>query len=164
MQPIDCRMCRTKNHAHLVDAHINHIETDFVHYINSCDQSYTHYWEPLLLLYGLLYTARSFVTAQFLINCYPSYLSERWYGPITFRCFWPAIVLATVPDLNLGSRSGSKPNRWQICCPGYEYTQTVNAGTVRWWTDNPSKFGGLSAGRPAGPSIDSFKTLVIAVC
>jgi len=91
MQPIDCWMCKTQNRWHSVDAHINHIETAFVHSIIVCNQSYTQYSPPLLRLYVLSFASRSFVTTQFLINCYLRYLSEKWRGPITFPRFRPAI-------------------------------------------------------------------------
>jgi len=84
-------MCKTQNRWHSVDAHINHIETAFVHSIIVCNQSYTHYWPPVLRLYVLSFASRSLVTAQFLINCYLRYLSEKWRGPITFPRFRPAI-------------------------------------------------------------------------
>jgi len=74
------------------------------------------------------------------------------------------VVLATGPDRHLGSLSGFKPN----CCPtggpGCQYTRTVASGTVRWYTPNPSELGWLSARRPVGPAIDSYKALVFAVC
>jgi len=51
---------------------------------------------------------------------------------------------------------------------GRQYTRTVNSGTVRWTFHNPSELGGLSAGCPAGPSVDSYNALVfcfiIIVC
>jgi len=84
-------MCKTQNRWHSVDAHINHIETAFVHSIIVCNQSYTHYWPPVLRLYVLSFASRSFVTSQFLINCYLRYLSEKGRGPITFPRFWRAM-------------------------------------------------------------------------
>jgi len=91
MQPIDCWMCKSQNCSHSVDAHINHIETAFVHSKILCNKSYTHYWPPGLRLYVLSFASRSFVTSQFLINCYLRYLSEKWRDPITFLRFRPAI-------------------------------------------------------------------------
>jgi len=91
MQPIDCWMCKTQNRWDSVDTHINHIETAFVHAKIVCNQSYNHYWPPSLRLYVLSFASRSFVTSQFLINCYLHYLSEKWRGPITFPRFRPAI-------------------------------------------------------------------------
>jgi len=91
MQPIDCWMCKTQNRWHSVDAHINHIETAFVHSIIVCNQSYTHYRAALLHLNVLSFASRSFVTSQFLINCYLQYLSEEWRGPIKFPRFQLAI-------------------------------------------------------------------------
>jgi len=91
MQPIDCRMCKTKHHWHSVDTDINHIKTAFVNWICVSNQSYTHYWHPILYFYTLLSASSSFVTSQFLINSYPRYLSERWCGHVTFPRFRPAI-------------------------------------------------------------------------
>jgi len=74
-----------------------------------------------------------------------------------------SLVLATVPDHHLGSGSGSEPNRCKIGGPGFQYTRTVNSGLVRCKSPNPSELGGLSAGRPAGPSVDLYNVLVFAV-
>ena len=73
------------------------------------------------------------------------------------------LVLATVPDRHLGSGSGSEPNRCQIGGPGCQHTRTVNSGTVRCKSPNQSGLGGLSAGRPAGPSVDLYNVLIFAV-
>jgi len=91
MPPIDCRMCKTNNSWQSVDAHINHIETAFVHTIFVCNESYTPYWHPILSLYVSSFASRSFVTSQRLINWYPHYASESGHCPITFLRFWPAI-------------------------------------------------------------------------
>jgi len=91
MQPIDCRMCKTHNRSHSLDTHINHIQPAFVHSIIVYNESYTQYWPPVLGMYVLSFASRSFVTSQFLINCYLRYLSEKWRGPITFPRFRPAI-------------------------------------------------------------------------
>jgi hypothetical protein len=91
MPPIDCRMCKTVNRWQSVDAHLNHIETAFVHPIIVRNDSYIHYWDPKLRLYVLWFASRSFITSQFLISGYPRYLIERWHGPITFPRFRPAI-------------------------------------------------------------------------
>jgi len=72
-------------------------------------------------------------------------------------------VLATVPDRHFGSGCGSEPNRCQIGGPGCQHTRTVNSGTVRCKSPNPSGLGGLSAGRPAGPSVDLYNVLIFAV-
>jgi len=50
-------------------------------------------------LYVLLFASRSFVTSQFLINCYQCYLSEKWRGPITFPRFRPAIDVMYIISL-----------------------------------------------------------------
>jgi len=66
--PIDCRMCKTVNRWHSVDAHFNHIETAFVHPIIVHNDSYTDYWHPILRLHVLSFASRSFITSQFLIS------------------------------------------------------------------------------------------------
>ena len=105
MQPIDCWMCRTQNRWHSVDAHINHIETTFVHWIIVFNQSDTHYRPPVLRLYVLSFASRRFVTSQFLINCYLRYLSDKWCGPITFLHFRPAIDSMWIISLVFGKYS-----------------------------------------------------------
>jgi len=72
-------------------------------------------------------------------------------------------VWATVPDRHSSSGSGSEPNRCQIGGPGCQYSRTDNSGTVRCQYSNLSELGGLSAGRPAGPSVDLYNVLVFAV-
>jgi len=91
MRPIDCWMCKTRNRWHSVDAYINHIKTAFVHSIMVCNQSYHRHWPPSLSLYVLSFASGSFVTSQFLIECYLRYLTMRWRGPISFPRFRPAI-------------------------------------------------------------------------
>jgi len=66
--PIDCRMCKTANRWHSVDAHFNHIETAFVHPIIVRNDSYTHYWHPILRLHVLSFASRSYITSRFLIS------------------------------------------------------------------------------------------------
>jgi len=61
------------------------------------------------------------------------------------------------------SRSGSELNRCQIGGPGCQLTRTVNLGTVRCKSPNLTGLGGLSAGLPAGPSVDLYNVLVFAV-
>jgi len=73
----------------------------------------------------------------------------------------PSVVLAMVPDLHFTSGSRSKSISFLIGGPSCRSTRTVNSDTVRWQTPNPSEWGGLSAGRPAGPSIDSYKNPVL---
>jgi len=107
MQPFDCQKCKTRNRWHSVDVHINHIETAFLHWIIVCNQSYRHYWHLILHLYVLSFASRSFVTSQFLINCFPHYLSERWCGPITFRRFRPAICGMYIISLVFGKYSST---------------------------------------------------------
>jgi len=72
-------------------------------------------------------------------------------------------VLATVPDRHFGSRSGSELNRYKIGGPDCQYTRTMNWGTVLCQSSNPSDLGRLSAGRPAGPSVDLYNVLFFAV-
>ena len=74
------------------------------------------------------------------------------------------IMLATVRDSPFRSGYRYKPNCCQLSGPGGQYTRIVNLGTVQWQTPNPFELGRLSVGRPAGPSIDSYKALVSAVC
>jgi len=76
----------------------------------------------------------------------------------------PTLMLATVPDRHFGTGSGTIPERHRIGCPGWEYTQTGNSGTVRWYTPNQSELAGLSAGRLAVPSLVSIKALAFGVC
>ena len=73
------------------------------------------------------------------------------------------IVLATVQQWRFGSEYGSEPTRSQIGGLGRHYTRTVNSGTVRWTSHNASELGGLSAGCPAGPSVDSYNALVFSL-
>ena len=73
------------------------------------------------------------------------------------------VVLATVPDCHFGSGSGSEPNCCQIGGPGCHHTRSVDSGTVRCKSPNPSELGGLSAGRTVGPSVDLYNVLVFAV-
>jgi len=42
------------------------------------------------------------------------------------------LVLATGPDRQFGSGSGSKLNRCRIGCPGRQHTRTAHSGTVSW--------------------------------
>jgi len=102
MEPIDCWMCKTQNRWHSVNAHINHIATAFVHSILVCNQSYTYHWPPSLRLYVLLFASKSFVTSQFLINCYLHYLSEEWRGRLKFPRILAAIDGMWIISLLLG--------------------------------------------------------------
>ena len=58
---------------------------------------------------------------------------------------------------------GSDPTHFLIGGTGCQYTRTVNSGTVRWKSHNPSELCELAAGCPAGPSVDSYNALVFAV-
>jgi hypothetical protein len=71
--------------------------------------------------------------------------------------------LATVPRHHFESVSGYKSNHFQIGGQGCQHTRSVNLGIIRCQTAHPSELGGLSAGRPVGPSIDSYKAVVFAV-
>ena len=73
------------------------------------------------------------------------------------------VVSMTVLDRHFGSGSGSEPNHCQMGGPGCLQTRTVNSGTVRWKSPNPSALGWSSAGRPACPSVDFYNVLVFAV-
>lgn len=76
---------------------------------------------------------------------------------------YPGIVIATVLDSHFGSGSGSRPNHCQIGGPGCRQSRTINLGTCRWKSPNQTESGGLLAGPPAGPSIASYKALVVGV-
>jgi hypothetical protein len=91
MPPMIAECGKTVNRWHSIDAHVYSIETAFVHPIIVRNDSYTHYWHPILRLYVLSFASRSFITSQFLISGDPRYLIERWRGPITFPRFRPAI-------------------------------------------------------------------------
>jgi hypothetical protein len=62
------------------------------------------------------------------------------------------------------SRSGFNQTCCQIDSPGSHQIQTTNSGMVDWSTLYQSELGRLSAGRPVGPFIHSYKALVFAVC
>jgi len=64
-------------------------------------------------------------------------------------------VLETVPDRCFWSGSGLEPNCGRVGGPGHQYTRNVSMGTVRWKSPNRSELGGLSAGHPVAPSVDS---------
>jgi len=72
-------------------------------------------------------------------------------------------VLATVPHRLFGFGYGSEPTQFQIGGLGQQYTRTVSSGTVQWTSHNLSELGGLPAGCPAGPSVDSYNALVFTV-
>jgi len=73
----------------------------------------------------------------------------------------PWIVLATVLDRPVRSGSRSKPNCHQFGDPGWQFTPTVNSRTVRWKSPTLSELGGMSAGCPAGTSIDCIRLLIL---
>jgi hypothetical protein len=75
----------------------------------------------------------------------------------------PGVVRATVPDRHFGSRSRLEPTSCQTGGTGNQQTRTVNLGTVRCKSPNPSGLGGLSAGRPPGASADLYHVLIFAV-
>jgi hypothetical protein len=105
--PIDCRMCKTVNCWHSTDAHFNHIETAFVPPIIVRNDSYIHYWYPILRVYGLWFASRSFITSQILIGGYPCYLIERWRSPMPFPHFWLAIDSMSNNSLVFGKYSST---------------------------------------------------------
>ena len=72
-------------------------------------------------------------------------------------------MLAMVLHHLFRSGSRSEPNHCQIRGPGCQHTRTVNSGTDQYKSPNPSGLGGLSVGRPAGPSVDLYNALVVAV-
>jgi len=77
------------------------------------------------------------------------------------ECLW--LVLAAVLDRWFRTRSRSEVNHCPIGGPGCQYTRILNLGTIRWQSPNPSDFGGIAVGYPAGPSVDSYIALVFAV-
>ena len=70
------------------------------------------------------------------------------------------LELTMVPDCPFQFRSATKPNCYKIGSPGRQDTQTVNLGTLQWKSPNRSELGGLSAGCPVGPSVDSYNAFV----
>jgi len=107
MQPFDRRMCKTKNPWCSVYAHIDHIETEFGHWITVSNEWYNHYWHPVLRFQVLSFACRSLVSSQFQINLYRRYLSGRWTGPITFLRFRPAIYGMWIISLVFGKYSST---------------------------------------------------------
>jgi len=86
---------------------------------------------------------------------------------VLLHCTLQNAVASSVSNgsgLSLRIRVGVQTEPLQIGGLGWQYTRTVTLGTVQKKSPNPSELGGLSAGRPAGPSIDSNKTLVFGVC
>jgi len=66
------------------------------------------------------------------------------------------LVLEMVPDFRFGLGCGSRPKHGQIGSPGCQFTRTVIWGMARQKSPNPTAVGRLSAGRPAGPSVDAY--------
>jgi len=64
------------------------------------------------------------------------------------------LVLEMVRDCHFESGSSLDLHCHQIGSLGCQYTPTVISGTVGWKYLNPSELSGLSAGCPAGPSVD----------
>jgi len=73
------------------------------------------------------------------------------------------VELAMVQECRFGSGSGSNPNHGHIGGRDCQPTRTINSGTVRCKAPNLYELGGLSVGRPAGPSVDSYNALAFAV-
>jgi len=61
------------------------------------------------------------------------------------------------------SGSGSEPNCWQMGSLDCQFTQTVNSDTFQLKYPNLGRLGRLAAGRPEGPSEDSYNAVVFAV-
>lgn len=82
------------------------------------------------------------------------YLLARWRYYIVFQ-----IIL----DCRFSTILGSKLNRSPIWGQGCQCTWTSNLVTVQCKSFNPCEFGGLSAGRPVGPSVDSDNEFALPI-
>jgi hypothetical protein len=69
-------------------------------------------------------------------------------------------VIAIVPECHFESGTESEKNFSHFGSVGIQHTHTVNSGIVQLISSNPSELGGLSAGFPAGPLVDSYYTPV----
>jgi len=67
-----------------------------------------------------------------------------------------------VLDCPIGSAYESELNHWPIWRPGFQYTQSVNSGTVLWKSHNQFELGEVSVDGPVGPSVDSYNGLIFA--
>jgi len=74
--PIDCRMCKTVNRWHSVDAHFNHIETAFVHPIIVRNDSYKLLTSNIAFA-CILVCIQEVYYLSISDQCYPRYLSEK---------------------------------------------------------------------------------------
>jgi hypothetical protein len=99
----------------------------------------------------LLYVIRDNPASIWWMDLAENNTLSRIVTPLIWQCYCfirsaaaAYVVLATVPDRHFGSGSGSKLNRCQIGGPGCQHTRTVNSGTVRCKSPNPSGLGGLS--------------------
>jgi len=96
-----------------------------------------------------------------IVSSYSNIYVYSHNGGEGYSCYH--FVLATVPDNFFSSGYRFELNHCQICGPGPQCSQTVDAGTVRWKSTNPTELERLSAGFPVGPSIDSYNALIVAV-
>jgi len=90
--------------------------------------------------------------------------SQGWICMINVSVAQPNlfhVVLAIIPNRRFGTGSGSEPNRCWIGSFCSQSMQTVHSCMVQWKCPKPSELGGWSAGRPAGPSVDSYNALVL---
>ena len=141
--PIDCRMCKTVNRWHSVDARLNHIATAFVHPIIVRNVSYTHYWHPILRLHVLSFASRRFITSQFLISAIHAIWERNDVALAHSRAFGRQVMAsrtfhqflvnkARLPHLSLSSSfsSTSMMNHKQ-----FQISQPCARGVCReWWS------------------------------
>ena len=66
-----------------------------------------------------------------------------------------------VPDIHIMSESRSTMICWVIGRPVLQSVGTDKSGTVYCKSPNPSVLGGLSAGHPAGPSVDLYNARIL---
>jgi hypothetical protein len=107
MQPFDSGVCKSKCCWQYVDTLIHYIVTRFGHPIIVCNESYIHYWHPILHFWVLSFASSSFLTFQSLSDLHPRYLSETWCGLITILHFRQTIYSILIIALVLGKYSST---------------------------------------------------------
>jgi len=96
MQPFDRRVCKAKNHWLSVAAHINHIQTAFIHSLVVCNKMYTHYWHPTLRFWVLSFASGCIVTSVSNGSKFPG---------------WSRVRFHPNPDRGTGSYHTKNPDR-----------------------------------------------------